>query len=136
MIKPLSLQKISREYGGELYSAVVPDSAVDVSIDAISTDTRQVKPGDLFVALAGENYDAHDYLQEAVDKGAKALVVSLGARQKLKSLTLGSVSVWLVADTVVALGQLAQYQRRFLNGTLVAITGSCCEWTRHCLYTN
>jgi UDP-N-acetylmuramoyl-tripeptide--D-alanyl-D-alanine ligase len=129
MIKPLSLLKISREYGGELYSALMPDSAVDVSIDAISTDTRQVNPGDLFVALAGENYDAHDYLQEAVDKGAKALVVSLGARQKLKSLALGSVSVWLVADTVVALGQLAQYQRRFLNGTLVAITGSCGKTT-------
>ncbi len=129
MIKPLSLQKIINEYGGELYSAVVPESAVDLLIDSISTDTREINPGDLFLALAGDNYNAHDYLQEAINKGAKALVVNVSARQKLKSLSLGPVMVWLVEDTVVALGQLAQYQRQFLKGVLVAITGSCGKTT-------
>jgi UDP-N-acetylmuramoyl-tripeptide--D-alanyl-D-alanine ligase len=129
MIKPLSLQKIINEYGGELYSAVVPESAVDLLIDSISTDTREINPGDLFLALVGDNYNAHDYLQEAINKGAKALVVNVSARQKLKSLSLGPVMVWLVQDTVVALGQLAQYQRQFLKGTLVAITGSCGKTT-------
>jgi UDP-N-acetylmuramoyl-tripeptide--D-alanyl-D-alanine ligase len=129
MIKPLSLQKIVNEYGGELYSVVLPESTDDLLIDSISTDTREISPGDLFLALAGDNYDAHDYLQEAIDKGAKALVINSSARQVLKSLALGSVMVWLVQDTVLALGQLAQYQRQFLKGTLVAITGSCGKTT-------
>ena len=129
MIKSVSLQKMINEYGGELVSAEALAENGDILIDSVSTDTREINPGDLFVALAGDKYDAHDYLQEAIDKGAKAIVINAGARQKLKSLSLGSVLAWLVQDTVVALGQLAQYQRQFLAGTLVAITGSCGKTT-------
>lgn len=129
MMSPLSLQKIKNEFGGELYTPVDQESAGDLIIESISTDTRKINAGDLFVALAGENYDAHDYLQEAVNKGAKALVINASASHQLQGLSLGSVLVWLVKDTVVALGQLAQFQRRFLKGTLVAITGSCGKTT-------
>jgi UDP-N-acetylmuramoyl-tripeptide--D-alanyl-D-alanine ligase len=129
MIKSFSLQKIIDIYGGEL---LVDDESIknkDLLIDSISTDTRKIVEGDLFVALNGDNYDAHDYLQQAVNKGAKALVINGESRHKLKALSLGAVSVWIVKDTIKALGQLAKYQRDLFKDCLVAITGSCGKTT-------
>ncbi|HEY9228997.1 MAG TPA: Mur ligase domain-containing protein, partial [Gemmatimonadaceae bacterium] len=75
------------------------------------TDTRTIEPGDLFVALVGERFDAHDFLRDAVAKGAAGLVVSRLAAAK----DLG-VPVFEVSDTLVALGALATYRRRMWNG--------------------
>lgn len=86
---------------------------------AVSTDTRRIEQGDLFVALAGEHFDAHDFLSEAVEKGAAALVVEHPNR----TVGLG-VPVYAVADTLVALGALARYYRCAWNGPLVAVAGS------------
>ncbi len=85
----------------------------------ISTDTRTVAPGDVFVALVGERFDAHRFLDEAVAAGARALVVSRSPRIG----ELG-VPVFQVPDTLVALGQLARYRRRALGVPVVAIAGS------------
>lgn len=85
----------------------------------ISTDTRQVTAGDLFVALKGERYDAHNFLAEARDRGAAALVVSDGAR----AVGLG-LPVYVVPDTLVALGQLATAWRRAWGRTVIAVGGS------------
>jgi UDP-N-acetylmuramoyl-tripeptide--D-alanyl-D-alanine ligase len=81
------------------------------------TDTRSVKSGDLFVALKGENFDAHDYLKDAVAGGAIAVVVSRPVAD------LG-VPVIEVRDTLAALGALGQYRRRAWNGPVVAVAGS------------
>jgi UDP-N-acetylmuramoyl-tripeptide--D-alanyl-D-alanine ligase len=86
---------------------------------AVCTDTRQIGPGDLFVALHGERFDAHDFLAEAVAKGAAAVVVSDPER----AAGLG-VPVYAVHDTLVALGALAHAYRRAWNGPLVAVAGS------------
>lgn len=129
MIKPFSLQEINNTFGGELFASNSLKNNNDLLIDSISTDTRAISAGDLFVALRGDNYDAHDYLQEAIDKGAKALVINESSRHQLNSLSIGSVLVWLVKDTVTALGELAKYQRSFFKGVLVAITGSCGKTT-------
>src|SRR5688500_505485 len=85
----------------------------------IATDTRTIRDGDVFVALRGEKYDAHDFLDRAVQAGAKALVVSRagGAR------SLG-VPVFEVRDTLVALGQLGRFRRRAWKGTVLGITGT------------
>ena len=48
----------------------------DIPFAGVSTDTRAIRPGDIFVALQGERFDAHDFLAQAVEKGAGALVVS------------------------------------------------------------
>ncbi len=127
MIKPFSIQEIHSQFGGELL--IGSDYAKDTLVDSISTDTRAINAGDLFVALCGDNYDAHDYLQDAINGGAKGLVVDETSRDKLKSLSLDDLSIWLVGDTVKALGQLAQYQRKYFDGQLVAITGSCGKTT-------
>jgi UDP-N-acetylmuramoyl-tripeptide--D-alanyl-D-alanine ligase len=89
------------------------------SIHAISTDTRTLQRGDLFVALRGERFDAHDYLPEAVALGAAGLVVHHIPRGS----RLG-VPIYAVSDTLVALGQLATYWRAAWGKPVIAIAGS------------
>ncbi|OQX18644.1 MAG: hypothetical protein BWK76_06960 [Desulfobulbaceae bacterium A2] len=87
----------------------------------ISTDSRALAPGDVFVALRGERFDGHAYLADAARAGARVLV----AEHLPEGLPQGAVAV-LVADTLVALGDLAAFRRRLLGGGMVrlAITGS------------
>ena len=69
------------------------------SVNGITTDTRKIAKGDVFVALKGERFDGHDYLRDAVRDGASALVVSRAP--KLNSL---GVPLYEVRNTLVALG--------------------------------
>ena len=89
------------------------------SVSGITTDTRKIGKGDVFVALKGERFDGHDYLRDAVRDGASALVVS--RVPKLNSL---GVPVYEVRDTLVALGALARYWRRAWGKTIVGVAGS------------
>jgi UDP-N-acetylmuramoyl-tripeptide--D-alanyl-D-alanine ligase len=84
----------------------------------ISTDTRTLERGNLFVALRGPRFDGHDLLGEAVVKGARGAVVSRAA------LAQDLLPLYPVEDTLVALGHLARYRRRALSGIVVAVTGS------------
>ncbi len=86
----------------------------------VSTDTRQIGAGDLFVALKGDRFDAHDFLADAKGKGAAAAVVRRGTTR------VDGLPVFEVADTLVALGLLARARRRRLphGNPVVAITGS------------
>lgn len=90
-----------------------------IPFGGISTDTRAITRGDLFVALRGERYDAHDFLADARDRGASALVVS----DATKAVGLG-LPVYVVSDTLVALGQLATAWRRAWGRTVIAVAGS------------
>ncbi len=85
----------------------------------ICTDTRSLHEGDVFVALVGERYDAHDFLGDAVAAGARALVVS-------RPVPLGepAVPIYLVDDTLIALGDLARFRRLAWGGPVIAIAGS------------
>jgi UDP-N-acetylmuramoyl-tripeptide--D-alanyl-D-alanine ligase len=85
----------------------------------ISTDTRKIQPGDLFVALKGERFDGHDYLPTALESGAAGIVVS---RADIKA-PLGVV-VFIVSDTLQAFQLLARFHRRRFSIPLIAITGS------------
>jgi UDP-N-acetylmuramoyl-tripeptide--D-alanyl-D-alanine ligase len=85
----------------------------------ISTDTRSVGAGDCFVALKGESFDAHDFLREAVQKGAAALVVDDARR----AAGLG-VPVYEVSDTLEALGALGRYRRRAWRRPVVGVVGT------------
>ena len=89
------------------------------ALTRIATDTRAVGAGDCFVALTGESFDAHDFLAEAVKKGAAALVVSDVAR----AAGLG-VPVYAVADTLHALGLLGRYRRRAWSKPVVGVVGT------------
>ena len=85
----------------------------------VSTDTRTIEPGSLFVALRGERFDAHAFLADAVQAGAVALVVAADHDGMLPD-----VPTWRVPDTLVALADLARFRRRAWTGRLVAVAGS------------
>ena len=91
----------------------------DAPLRSVSTDTRTLQPGDLFVALRGERFDAHDHLADAVGKGASALVVADAARAAGLP-----VPVFAVGDTLRALGALGRYRRRAWGKPVVGVTGS------------
>jgi UDP-N-acetylmuramoyl-tripeptide--D-alanyl-D-alanine ligase len=87
----------------------------------VSTDSRTLRPGELFVALKGERFDGHRFVHQAVEGGAAGLVVALE-----ESAAQGPypVAVVGVRDTLHALGDLAGYWRRRLPIPVVAVTGS------------
>lgn len=86
---------------------------------SVSTDTRSLEPGDLFLALAGANFDGHGFVEHAAARGAAGVIVSRPPAVKLP------VPVVLVADTLRALGDLAAYRRAAMPDLkVVAITGS------------
>ena len=87
-------------------------------VSGITTDSRNVSEGQLFVALVGEKFDGHDFIQACVEKGAAAVVVS----RKLAGDP--GVPVFEVPDTLVALGQLASVWRRAWGGPIVMVAGS------------
>ena len=83
----------------------------------ICTDTRIITAESLFVALAGERFDAHDFLSQARDAGATGAVVRRGTPP------VAGLVCYEVADTLRALGDLAAAQRRRFEGPVIAITG-------------
>jgi len=90
-----------------------------VTFGRVWTDTRTVEAGDLFVALVGERFDAHDFVKEAVAKGAAGVVISKASVGR----DVG-VPVFEVRDTLVALGALATHYRRAWNGPVVGVVGT------------
>jgi UDP-N-acetylmuramoyl-tripeptide--D-alanyl-D-alanine ligase len=111
-----TIARIADALRDECVGAVPSD---DRAVRGITTDTRGIASGDCFVALAGEHFDAHDFLADAVTQGASALVVSKPER----TATLG-VPVFAVRDTLTALGALARYRRRAWPGTVIGVGGS------------
>lgn len=89
----------------------------DVAINRVHTDTRSLQPGDLFVALKGERFDAHDFLPQAAAQGAVAAIAHSG----LAEAGLPGVEV---PDTRRALGELALLWRQQFHLPLIAVTGS------------
>ncbi len=91
-----------------------------LTFTGVTTDTRHLVPGTLFVALKGERFDAHDFLTQAKAAGATGAVVRRGT-PPVPGLTL-----FEVADTLTALGLLARARRRLLpkDAPVVAVTGS------------
>lgn len=92
----------------------------DVSVEDVSTDTRTIRPGSLFVALRGGRFDAHEFLGQAKAAGAVAAVVERKPAESPADLTLIEVG-----DARKALGRLANYVRRqFKHTKVIAVAGS------------
>ena len=92
-----------------------------VHCDRVHTDTRTLWPGDLFVALKGERFDAAAFLPDAAKQGAVAALCDASAEESLRASGLPGV---LVPDARRALGELAHAWRRRFDGPLIAVTGS------------
>ncbi|MBS1143748.1 MAG: UDP-N-acetylmuramoyl-tripeptide--D-alanyl-D-alanine ligase [Proteobacteria bacterium] len=90
----------------------------DVEVTGVSTDTRSVADGQLFIALSGERFNAHDFLEQAVGAGAVALLVSDESRVP------AGVPAVVVDDTRLALGRFAAAWRAQFVLPVIAVTGS------------
>lgn len=108
----LTLQEIARLVGGELFPA-----GAQGTVAGISTDSRTVGKGMLFVPLRGDNFDGHDFMVEAARRGAVACLSE-------EMLSGFPAPVVRVPDTLTALGTLAAALRRDLAGPVIAVTGS------------
>ncbi len=84
----------------------------------VATDSRKVRPGDLYVALLGESFDGHDFVDAALAAGAGGVVVSRRGSER------ADAPVYRVEDTLVALGELAAHCRSALTIPVIGITGS------------
>ena len=89
----------------------------DTQFQSLSTDSRQLRSGELFIALRGENFDGHEYASVAADRGACAMVVE-------REIDSVNVPQLVVGDTVKALGVIAAIHRKRFAGKIVAVTGS------------
>ena len=89
-------------------------------VDSVTTDTRAITPNSLFIALAGERFDGHEFLETAISKGASLLCVE---RTKLGKLPAGAPAI-AVDSTVAAYQALARFHRQRLPVKAIALTGS------------
>jgi UDP-N-acetylmuramoyl-tripeptide--D-alanyl-D-alanine ligase len=103
------LAELARVTGGRLEGA-------NTTFGTLSTDSRTLEPGSLFVALAGERFDAHDFVRQAAERGCSGVLVSRAVEAAVPQV--------VVADTLVALAAFARAWRDDYHGTVVGITGS------------
>ncbi len=115
-MKPLTLDEILTAINGRPLSEITPGTVTGVSIDS-----RTVSAGDIFFAIQGERFDGHDYVDEALEKGASWAVVSNAERFVDPAFRSHTISV---DDTVAALGRLGSYHRRQVSADVIAVTGS------------
>ncbi len=118
---PISIEALARILGASVTLRAIASDVETASpgVTGVSTDSRTVNPGDCFFAIAGENFDGHDFVREVFGKGAACAVVS-------RAVNGASIPgpVLKVPDTIRALGDLAREYRRRNPFTVVAITGS------------
>ena len=112
----MSLQQAARWMTG---ATLVGDSATPIA--RVHTDTRSLQPGDLFVALKGERFDANEFLARALAGGASAALCNQPFAAQLAALGMSGIAV---DDSKLALGQLAAGWRAQFKLPLIAVTGS------------
>ncbi len=94
------------------------------SANGVSIDSRTIKKGEAYFAVRGASYDGHDFIKEAIDKGAAAVVCSKDKIDFIKSFP-DSVSIIKTNDTLISLGEFAKsYRAEFKNIKIAGITGS------------
>jgi UDP-N-acetylmuramoyl-tripeptide--D-alanyl-D-alanine ligase len=115
-------------------SGVLLSGPADTRIDGFSIDSRTLRPGDLFLAIAGPRFDGHQFVQAAVTSGACGVVVSRDV--PLITGSAGTPVVIRVADTTAALQALARHVRRKSGTRVIAVTGSTGKTTTKELAAN
>ncbi|AZF14482.1 UDP-N-acetylmuramoyl-tripeptide--D-alanyl-D-alanine ligase [Pseudomonas sp. R3-18-08] len=110
MLKPMTFSELAQALSARVLSG-------DCTFDGVSIDSRNIQPGQLFIALTGPRFDGHDYLNDVAAKGAVGALV----QREVAHATLPQL---LVADTRLALGQLGALNRAAFDKPIAAITGS------------
>ncbi|MDP8234679.1 MAG: UDP-N-acetylmuramoyl-tripeptide--D-alanyl-D-alanine ligase [Candidatus Saelkia tenebricola] len=115
----LSILEISKNTEGELLRTADEDS----SVESFSIDTRTFKKGDCFIALKGTNFNGHDFISNALRKGAVGIIYDEDIPSDVFSINK-NVFFIKVSDAYKAIAQLARYKRKKMNFPVLAITGS------------
>ncbi|CUH94032.1 hypothetical protein P22_0094 [Propionispora sp. 2/2-37] len=115
-----TIEEVSQAVGNNLNRMAPCDSAVRFT--GVSTDTRSIHPGDLFVALIGERFDGHNFITQAVQKGAAGVLVSKAVIADMDEAA--PCVVITVQNTLAALQQLAKFHRSRYSIPVIAVTGS------------
>ncbi|NLC43705.1 MAG: UDP-N-acetylmuramoyl-tripeptide--D-alanyl-D-alanine ligase [Clostridiales bacterium] len=113
-MKPLSIKEVTNAVGGRVASK----GSAKV-ITGVSTDSRTIQAGDLFIPLVGENFDGHDYIMQAAEKGAVAILT-----HNLNRTLPQGVHTIVTGNTLKALQDLAAWYLRSLPIPIIAVTGS------------
>ena len=90
----------------------------DARFDRISIDSREIRPGDVFWALKGENHDGHDFTKEAWERNARLCVISADRSDSVSGPSL------IVDETLTALGRFARWHRGRFDALVIGVTGS------------
>jgi UDP-N-acetylmuramoyl-tripeptide--D-alanyl-D-alanine ligase len=113
-----SIDQVIKAVGGVLIAG-----AAENNVCGISTDSRKVEKGSMFIALRGENFDGHDFVHKAVENGAASVIISDEALLDLDKVDK-SVSIIRASDTLQALGDLAHNYRQRFSLPVIGLTGS------------
>lgn len=92
----------------------------NIEISGIQTDSRSLEPGQIFIALQGENFDGHNFINQAVEKGTSAVIVS----REIINKNDFNVPLLQVEDTLVAYQQISHWWRNKFSIPVIGITGS------------
>jgi UDP-N-acetylmuramoyl-tripeptide--D-alanyl-D-alanine ligase len=102
------------------------------TFNSVNIDSRTIKAGECFFAIAGKNFDGHNYVSEVLAKGATCAVVE----REIPGVNPAGSRILMVNDTIKALGDLARHERKRANHKVVALTGSVGKTTtRNIIYT-
>ena len=112
-----SLSQLSEILGAKSSSDITAKNDAEIPVIGIATDTRTIKPGEIFIALVGDNFDGHNFAEAAIDKGAIALIVD-------RQLEEVNIPQFVVSDTLKAYQQIAKWWRDRFNIPVIGITGS------------
>lgn len=118
-MRSLTIEEIRRAVGGRWLAPA--DQAVATRV---TTDSRDTRPGDLFIALRGERFDGHKFLAAAAAGGCVAAVVDRSIDLPLDVATVFPGGLIGVAETTAALGKLARWHREGSSARVIAVTGS------------
>ncbi|MBE9010940.1 UDP-N-acetylmuramoyl-tripeptide--D-alanyl-D-alanine ligase [Pseudanabaenaceae cyanobacterium LEGE 13415] len=94
-----------------------PQNLPNLDAKGITTDTRSIQPGEVFLALRGERFDGHDFVRSAIEQGAIAAIVD-------SQFEAGDLPVLIVPDTLKAYQSIGHWWRKQFNIPIIAITGS------------
>jgi UDP-N-acetylmuramoyl-tripeptide--D-alanyl-D-alanine ligase len=114
---------------GEILEAISGEllcGSKEQQFSGVSIDSRNMSAGDLFIAIKGETHDGHSYVNDVISRGIRGLVISKEKADDLfcKKWEKNGLTGIAVADTTIALGDLAAFTRRRTNVSIIAITGS------------
>ena len=124
-LKSLFVREIMQNINAKKIAQIVYSSSnvVDADVNEVVTDSRKAGKNSLFIALKGQNFDGHDFVQEVLEKGCPLTVV-----EKLNP-NASAVRQIVVADSVEAYGKIGAYNRSLFQGKVIGLTGSAGKTT-------